>query len=234
MEVIDRLIQGQPQSVENGAVLLCLSAWHIYPDMVVLQDSPVPVRQQDALVDPGGILTVGLQLNREGHDGIYWSLPLAHLRYYGSSVMSQQCLNTAKNRVSVDQLITVAVGCLMHSWHLSDTDLARMLTRIWEHVATDARAHAQGTLHWLGLLAQAVEPLLSDDSIEKKQCIQLLRLGRKRGLDFLSSRRAVPSMVGLCSLSVVLSLITSDEEKIEVIRSYVKDRQENFDTPMII
>ncbi len=35
LESMENLIQGIPQKVHNGAVLLAVSAWHLYPDMLV-------------------------------------------------------------------------------------------------------------------------------------------------------------------------------------------------------
>ena len=62
MIAIDYLMKGVPQSVEDGAVLLRLSSWHLYPDMIVLGKSPsdVQVGQKDELISPGGLLTTGL------------------------------------------------------------------------------------------------------------------------------------------------------------------------------
>lgn len=39
LKTVDKLIEGMPHSIQNGAVLLGLSVWHLYPDMVVLGDT---------------------------------------------------------------------------------------------------------------------------------------------------------------------------------------------------
>ncbi|KAI1127052.1 hypothetical protein F5Y10DRAFT_243558 [Nemania abortiva] len=232
MEATNKLIEGQPQSVANGSVLLGLSAWHIYPDMVVLQESQTPVKQHDSLVDPGGILTIGLQLDRKGKDGIYWSLPLGHLRYYGGSVMSQRCLNAAKNRVSASQLATVAVGGISKSWYYEDAELAHFLVKLWDLVSGEAKDRARGTLYWLGHLAQAVEAIMGDDELEKKQATQLLRLGRTQGQHFVptesisrSTHVHNPKMFGLANLETCLSLIADYEDKIQILRRHVEEYQ---------
>src|SRR2546428_785069 len=36
MVTMEKLVSGMPQSVQNGEILLGLSAWHLYPDMLVL------------------------------------------------------------------------------------------------------------------------------------------------------------------------------------------------------
>jgi hypothetical protein len=87
MQMMEKLIQGMPQRVQNGAILLAMSAWHLYPDKVVLGSEEKLVRQQDPLIAAGGCLTVGLEsaYPDHGNDGVYWSLSLAHLRFYGRS-----------------------------------------------------------------------------------------------------------------------------------------------------
>ena len=89
MITMDKLAEGSSQSVLNGAVLLELSAWYLYPDLV-LGNVNVNTRQNDSLINPSGIVTLGLQgIEPENSHGVYWSLPLAHVRYYGDPVVSE-------------------------------------------------------------------------------------------------------------------------------------------------
>ncbi|OAF60938.1 hypothetical protein VC83_02413 [Pseudogymnoascus destructans] len=83
LEGVELLLSGSPQKMQSGELLLGLSAWHLYPDLNVLDVATAIVRQQDRLVPAYGILTIGF---KRGDDydvrGLQWSLPLAHLRYY--------------------------------------------------------------------------------------------------------------------------------------------------------
>lgn len=65
MTAVDLLIQGVPQSIQDGSILLGLSSWHIYPDMLVLGTAPTCVDQNDPLVSEGGLLTIGLQMDKD-------------------------------------------------------------------------------------------------------------------------------------------------------------------------
>lgn len=65
MKVADMLISGVPQSVHEGAALVGLSAWHLYPDMVVYEGAIKEITQADHLVRPGGLLTIGLESSPE-------------------------------------------------------------------------------------------------------------------------------------------------------------------------
>lgn len=104
MVAADNLLQGMPQSVQNGSILLGLSSWHLYPNMLILEHSRDPVLQNDHLVDTAGILTLGLNNERNATCGVSWSLPLGQLKYYGHPVVTESSLVTKGNRVSTMQL----------------------------------------------------------------------------------------------------------------------------------
>ncbi|KAI0469993.1 hypothetical protein GGR56DRAFT_668311 [Xylariaceae sp. FL0804] len=83
---MEKLINGEPQAVQDGSTLLGISAWHIYPDMDVFseQTEPKSVKMEDTLVHPGGVASLGFR----GHyptktPGVYWSLWLSKHKYYG-------------------------------------------------------------------------------------------------------------------------------------------------------
>lgn len=71
MSTVNSLIRGMPHSV-NGAVLIAISAWHIYPDIDVFGDHNKSFTFNDQLVQRGGCLTVGLEDRRpETTSGVY-------------------------------------------------------------------------------------------------------------------------------------------------------------------
>ncbi|RYP47080.1 hypothetical protein DL768_006807 [Monosporascus sp. mg162] len=229
MVAIDKLIQGMAQSVESGAVLLGLTSWHIYPDILVLGKSPTPVqvKQRDALVSPGGILTVGLHIETSSHHGVYWSLPLAHLRYYGGAVMAEKSLDTQGNRIAILQLFQVAVGSLTRDWPVDREQIGAFFGQLWEYVSSIAHKHTDcRTLYWLGSLAQAMEPLQDrcGDSLERKQCLQLMSYGSRRCPGFLTPRSIVPPFFGVNNLTTFLSFLNSEDDGVEILRQFAQGR----------
>ncbi|KAH8650855.1 hypothetical protein BGZ60DRAFT_420994 [Tricladium varicosporioides] len=227
MVAIDSLIQGIPQSVESGAVLLGLSSWHIYPDILVLGDkqpSAKHVKQDDALVCPGGILTIGLHIESTNHSGIYWSLPLANLRYYGGPVITEKSLDTQGNHITILQLLQVAVGCLTQTWTVEKMRIVTFILQLWEYVAPVAHTHTDyPTSYWFGFLAQAMEPLQDmDHSLSKKQGLQLMSYGARRCPNFLGSQSLVPPLFGINNLTTLLSLLDTAEDGIDIIRGYAQ------------
>jgi hypothetical protein len=229
MVAIDKLIQGVAQSVENGAVLLGLSSWHIYPDILVLgrAPSPVQVKQQDALVAPGGILTVGLHIETPDHHGVYWSLPLAHLRYYGGAVMAETSLDTQGNRITILQLFQVAVGSMTRDWLVDKEQIGAFFVQLWDYVSSIAHKYTRRhTRYWLGSLAQAMEPLQDPDpkSLERNQCLQLMSYGSRLCPRFLTPRSIIPQFFGVNILTTFLSLLNSEDDGVKCLRQFAEAR----------
>jgi hypothetical protein len=61
MDTISKLISGISYSVHDGAVLLALSSWHIYPTMLVLRDKETHITQEDPLIPPDAYIMIGIQ-----------------------------------------------------------------------------------------------------------------------------------------------------------------------------
>lgn len=106
------LLGGMPQQISSGAILRALSAWHLYPDLIVVVDKTVNVRFQDPLLPGQGVVTIGLQSSEQPHEnGIQWSLTLSHLRFYGDPVTVKTDGNNS--RVDMKQLHMLAFGSLL-------------------------------------------------------------------------------------------------------------------------
>ena len=112
---------GSAQSVQSGETLLGLNAWHIYPDICALGQKTTMVYQRDILVQDGGLVTIGLESShRRDSTGVSWSVPLAHLRYYGRPVMSHGKLGSSTSRISFVQMMHIAMGSIMSTRQTRD------------------------------------------------------------------------------------------------------------------
>ena len=60
LETMENLVDGRPQAVNNGSALLALSAWHLYPDIIVSSSSSAEVYMNDPMIAAGGVLALGL------------------------------------------------------------------------------------------------------------------------------------------------------------------------------
>ena len=137
MLAVEKLLSGQPQSASKGAVLLGLASWSLYPDLLVLAEAPTPVLFKDELFLGGGNLTIGLENSDDrSDDGVYWSLALSHLRYYGDPVVSKTSVSQA-SRISIEELHLLCLGSVLAGWGEEGTDIiaaAELFVVIWERI----------------------------------------------------------------------------------------------------
>lgn len=225
MTATDNLIQGIPQSIQNGAVLLCLSSWHIYPDMLVLGEGPRTIGQDDHLVHDGGILTIGLHMENDKEDkGVFWSLPLAQLRYYGGPVLAERSLATQGDRISLIQLFQVVAGCLSRGWGADVLELGKLFMHLWEYVSSESWQYTEpGTSHWLGALSKAMEHLSSDDTVAHRICRQLMQFGQRRCANFMDpdgASQGVPKLFGILEAKTYFSLLRSPNDRVLAMRQF--------------
>ena len=89
---MNNLIKGIPQRVQEGAALLGISSWYLYPDLRVYGASCAEVKQKDLIFNPTVVLTVGLQHVCDDTESVYWSLPLACLQHCGYSIKISRTL----------------------------------------------------------------------------------------------------------------------------------------------
>lgn len=213
LHAMDSLVRGLPQSIQDGSILLGLSSWHLYPELLVLGDCNTDVKFKDELIAPGGLLTIGLNVKSRG-SGVYWSLPLSHMRYYGKPVVSERSLERQANRITFQQLLLVVLGSFSRSWGLSNIEIAQLTSQLWEVASVhEKRFCSNDTKHWLGLLAWASDEFLQGDALSKKQSEQLMRFGSKRCPDFIVnlSREPLPAMAfGLFDYTNFVKLLTMD------------------------
>lgn len=196
LESMEKLICGTAQRVQSPAVLLGLSCWHIYPDLLVLGAGKIePTKQQDPLVPNGGLLTIGMQLEGGTDESIFWSLPLSFLRWYGDPVVAQGYIGPGHSRISPQELIFVTMGCLFGHWGpvAANNDFAASwVTLIYylfkasksslparsSFVNDDVSAvHSQS---WLSVLNQAATTFIDAQGEEKREYQRLISLGRRK------------------------------------------------------
>ncbi|MCJ1384787.1 hypothetical protein MMC17_007905 [Xylographa soralifera] len=187
---MENLLCGRPQSISNGSVLLALSAWHLYPDLIVLSNETTNIKFKDPLVPPNGIVTIGLHSTKLiDRKGIQWSLTLSHLRYYGGPV---EATTADFSRVSFKQLQLIALGSIFGSWRVGSQDF--LLAAQWIHAlwCTLTGTHAQEQnnfssigFDWLCILVQAARQLIVSEEKGNPESLQLVKFGKRRAKTFL-------------------------------------------------
>ncbi|KAI1367472.1 hypothetical protein F5Y08DRAFT_336708 [Xylaria arbuscula] len=244
MNTMEKLIKGMPQRIHNGAALIAISAWHIYPDVDLFGSHTLAIHQQDTLVQPGGRLTVGLEdAEPVSGQGVYWSLSLANLHYYGDPVYTTNHVKD-ETRVSFSEITLVALGSLFAGWespgfdaHFDRLDAARFLIALWNTLkkvwigsASSMTHGAKGLLRdiisqksWLNLLTMAAETMLDKDPAQSQRAQKLVSLGVRDGKEFLQPKeqRAEP-FFGLSEPRVVLVMLRDAEARIGALRAIAR------------
>ncbi|KAK5652311.1 hypothetical protein OQA88_10661 [Cercophora sp. LCS_1] len=197
LNAMERLILGQPQRVANGAALVGIASWHLYPDLLVLGESMTSVKFADELISEMGQLTVGLENTDPNHrDGIFWSLPLSQLRFYGDPVWAISHTNDAL-RLTIAELELVVFGSAISSWgghYLDPLKVARFFQILRDKVERqEAQSARPPHLLWLQPLWSAATTLLSATTgDELKNALATVALGRRNGKNFLAEKSFHP------------------------------------------
>jgi hypothetical protein len=220
--MVESLVAGMPQCVKDGAVLLGLSAWHLYPDMLVLGQDTAHIKQKDDLIGPGGILTIGLHRGDcDKESGIFWSLPLAHMRYYGSAPTVSRSLTADSSRVSLEQLYQVALGCLSAVWGTDIPGVVNILIALGSALLepNDQQYLSLTPQHWFWTLFEAAVVSQKSRGQNKEVFAKLNGLGARRAMTFLSSNSWKSERnFGLFKFRTLLPLLKGAEARIKLLR----------------
>ncbi|UPL01317.1 hypothetical protein LCI18_012251 [Fusarium solani-melongenae] len=251
MSSMDSLIQGIPQRVRNGAVLLAINSWHLYPDLCVLSRGPDVIQQKDSLILGSGILTVDVERSSETTGSVVWSLPLAYLRYYGEPVLINRTLGVNSTRISMDQFRYVLLGCVFGTWKGSGgsaLDNINLMARFLDALRSPERSsqdspqrksqllrmkEVTAQTSWIGQLLMAADDILSGNGVERETAIKLVNHGRRHpGFLCPPEYRPLP-LFGLCYIPSLFSLLNSPEACIGYLRQFAKDHSLSSDNHVI-
>ena len=233
------LVSGTPQRVQNGAILLALSAWHLYPDLDLVGPANLQARQHDPLINNLGVLTVGLENSALPHDAVAWSLPLAYMRYYGEPQLITGFSGHSNSRVSMDQFAYIVIGSIISAWETAGfikeiRSAVKILHRLsiflkaaWTS-GGDVESHGsqspQGYHHlastsWLGQVLVAIDRYEeSDDDLECSTAMKLVSLGRRHP-NFLCPQSIHPApLFGLSMYKNALNLMIDSERRVSFLR----------------
>ena len=233
---MEALLNNSPIAMPSGDIFLALSSWHIYPDLNVLEASKM-VRQADPLVPENGILTIGMQQplsSSTQSNGLRWSLPLAHLRFYGDPVTRTAVIRKEGFRLHLAEFQMAVLGSLLGGWRVPDRQLERAIkwvARISKTViSVIPKDFTMTEKSFLAILGRAADSFLDSVELERKINVQLLSLGRKCP-DFLG-RPSIP-FFGLCEVQRVLDMTRSTEYKLKTMRSLAAATNMGWDRVII-
>ena len=235
---MESILKGMSQRVQSGALLLGLSAWHLYPDMVVHGSLTKKIEQRDQLVPTGTMITLGLESIAEADMGVYWSLPLASLRFYGDPVRSIRSTGHDSSRIPAEQLIYVVLGVIFRNWVKTSSMVSlalRWLSKIHCCIKRAAQVEGKhegavreaerirklfGDCGWLNILLSSVESFNKLQEYEMEVPIKLMATGYRRFEGMLDKENPLPQVFGLLNVCDIFPLLKKDmvEERIRILR----------------
>ena len=221
LSAMEGLILGRPHVVREAPVLLGLSAWHIFPDMVAFNSQPgsTTIKMKDALVKEGGILSLGFQ-DPGPHEpqGVCWSLSLAHHTFYGKPTLQTRRLDSDGSRLTLDEFILVCMGSLLGAWNIPPRETGTVL-KIIEAISTtmSTTASAMGDTKVPKFKLSRPFKEFHDGN---QQALLAISLGRRRP-NFLTPeiiRSRYGPFFALSTLSFLLYLLGNPDNKIQLLR----------------
>jgi hypothetical protein len=196
LTTMDSLISGSPQAVSDGAAIVGLSAWHLYPDMTVFGTQIVEISMGDDLINAGGILSLGLSSSaNDTSPGVYWCLSLTSLRYYGHPVRSERKLDADPKRVSFPQFQLAVLGAVLGTWKIpmEHTKISiQIILSLGNLLQQDFNTSTKD--RWVEMLTQPALAYLAAKGDDKETASRLLHLGRRRASDFIPPHMTKPDL----------------------------------------
>lgn len=242
MVTMDKLVGGMGHSVQDGSVLLGLSSWHLYPDIIILGKVTAETKQGDSLIAPGGIVTIGLQGVEANQDrGVYWSLPLAHVRYYGDPIKAEGSITLDSSRASIDQLLLVALGSLIATWSPHGStfkESLELISLMWQFSSEEVATYTDSAMKdnflescWLKLLSDSSIQYLRSSNRDQSSMKRLISLGQRRA--HLFGYYPKPSIIFGLTGAALIRMMKDDEKKVSFLRRLAAKLKTEKDTLII-
>lgn len=221
MEVLETLLGNEPQVAFDRSVLLAISSWHLYPNLLVFQEEATNVAFSDDLFPALGVLSLGFEYHarsRDLHNGkaqdsglgmaTRWSLALSHLRYYGSPVQVRSDENQ-RERATIDEIWLTCLGAILRQWEVSISNLEASVQ--WFQKVGDllhpVEESEKTALSWLSELCRAAGTISSQDDTKRQDRMRFVKFGWRKDTQLLSYQKVLrPPFFGLCNPDVLCAL----------------------------
>lgn len=226
---LENLLCGEPQEISNRSILLAFSAWHLYPNLIVLGNEVRNITFDDTLVNQRGVGTIALQpRSATASQGAAWSLTLSHLRYYGDPVTVRS--HADHSRVTIDELHIIALGTLLSTWGIGQRYVLAALqwfVDLWEFLCSGSSGKdIPSSLDWLGYFTKAARRVLLSNTSNRQGEHQMLAYGQRRAKKFLGvSKEQWSPFFGLAKNHILTGLAEEiDEERaIAYLRTFAME-----------
>jgi len=222
LTTMENLVSGAPQAVTDGAAIVGLSAWHLYPDMTVFGPKITEISMKDELIQTGGVLSLGLSSStKETSPGVYWCLSLTFMRYYGQPVRSERQLLVNPKRITFPQFQIAVLGTVLGTWKIP-LEHTRICIEILFALGSQFKKLSNMRLQdrWVEVITQPASTYLDAKGEEKEIASRLIHLDRRRASDFIPPSSTCPdlSVFNLLDTQVLFRCLKDNEGRISLLR----------------
>lgn len=228
LQVMDKLVAGEPQSIQDGAVILGLKSWHLFPDIFALGAEQDKTQLHDPLLPQSAVITLGISSCSPDSEGsVFWSLPLSYVRYYGNPVPSLANIGESTTRLLLPEFFQVVLGSVFSGWAEHGRNIqkaSQFVFQLGEFITRSKSLLAKAPRSWVELLAEAAESYLSAEGSDKEYIQSLILRGRRRYKNFLAdpAEQQAP-FFGITRVTTLLSLIVDSEKRVSALRLVAKN-----------
>ncbi|EPE09126.1 hypothetical protein F503_06902 [Ophiostoma piceae UAMH 11346] len=234
---MNNLVAGIPQDVQDGATVIGLKAWHLYPDTEYFGAENGHVNMNDPLIPKTGILSIGCSGSADSSkSGVSWSLSLAHLKFYGDPIHITSTVHADPSRLTTDEFRLVMLGSIMRMWNIAPSQetaairvLAVLAILFPEYMTSKGRKDLKSHFYVFSLLEKAEAYFRTD---EARSSI-FINLGKnrpqfrpQRNKDRDGGQNRIRPFFGLLDKDTFLSCLKRPEDRIRALLWRCADRRE--------
>lgn len=172
----------------------------------------------DPLVSPGGVLTLGISdAGARASKGVYWSLSLAHHKFYGKPVLKTAQVDESGSRMSLLQLQQATIGAILARWRVppgdSTVEALRFLLQLGTFMLHD-RDPADLNALWIEMLTVPIAEYFRDEEAGSSAVM----LGRRRDQFIPRRQEGIDRpFFGLIDVGTLLGMILGIEDRINFL-----------------
>lgn len=193
---------------------------------------------------------------KHADEGVYWSLPLAHLRVYGTPVVTTRYNGIDQTQVSFDQPLYLALGSMFSIWHVTeaDSDFAVEIVSLLAEAdlasasaAESVAAAPRSQIGWLQMMGRAAKTYLDSKGPVRDGYSRLIAYGRRRCGGFLGEEKYhLPPFFGSADIPTAFTLFapygdprkpsapgTVTERQVDFLRQWANNSKLNLSGAII-
>jgi hypothetical protein len=215
---MESLLNQRSQVIQDGSLALALSAWHLYPNLDV--PGIKHVVQGDTLFSPEVEAVLGLEpAPSQQARGVYWSLSLSKLRFYGAPEQTTQTFRLETSRLTLEQLRFVVLGSVLRGWTFDGTSLnkaAHLMSNLYHLAYKESKDANQ--VPWLEVLAEAADDFLhAANEQDRNIMVKLMTLAKGPSKNILGAERHPAAVFGLTKVENLLNILQNDKNRVELL-----------------